>query len=121
MAEMEYLYRNRGVLSGPPLVYCIGNQKTLGKYCSKTWTDILIEVLHAGQPQVNLGKKDLKVKKGEGDKGERAKKESDRERERERKEILFQALAQCRTCVPSKCQGFRMYMAKGKERTIVPE
>ena len=37
---------NRGVLSGPPILYFIGNQKTEGEVCVETWTDILVERLH---------------------------------------------------------------------------
>ena len=35
-AELECLYKNRGVLSGPLLVYLIGDQKTKGKCWVKT-------------------------------------------------------------------------------------
>ena len=48
----------------------IGDQKTEGKYCVKTWTAILAEVLIPGSPQVNLGQKDLRESEG-GRSGER--------------------------------------------------
>jgi len=40
---------NRGGLSVPVHVYLIGNQKTEGNYWVKTWTDILVYILHPGE------------------------------------------------------------------------
>ena len=58
--------KNRGVLSRPPLLYLIGDQKMEGKYMVKTWTAILAEIFHPGSPQVNLWQEDLrKMKEGE--------------------------------------------------------
>ena len=53
-AELECVYTKRGVLSGPPLVYLIGDQKMEGKYWVKTWTSILAEIFYPGLSQVNL-------------------------------------------------------------------
>lgn len=47
---------NRGVVSGPPLVYLRGNQMAEGEYSLRTWTDILVELL----PQVNVAQEDLR-------------------------------------------------------------
>ena len=60
MAKMEFLYMTRSVLSGPPLVHWIGNQKTDGKYWVKPWTAILVEVFHPGSPHLFLRQEDLR-------------------------------------------------------------
>ena len=54
MTDMEFLYSKRSVLSGPPLVYLIGDQKREGKFWVETWTDILAEIFPPGSAQVNL-------------------------------------------------------------------
>ena len=74
MAQLECLYMNRGVHSGPHLVYMIGGWKRKGKYWVKTWTALLAEIFHPGKPQGNrfLGIWE-KVKEGDVDResGER--------------------------------------------------
>lgn len=55
MATLECLYMNGVFNSGQPIVYLIGNQKTLGDHCVKTWTYIFVEKFHPGSPQVKLG------------------------------------------------------------------
>ena len=72
MVELECLYTNRGVLSGPPLTYLIGDQKTEGKCSLKTWTAVLAEIYQPGSPQVNLWQEDLRESEG-GRSGEREK------------------------------------------------
>ena len=64
MAKFECLYTNRGVLSGPPVLYMIGDQKMEGKYLVKTWSTILVEIFHPESPQINLGQGDLRGKWG---------------------------------------------------------
>ena len=49
---------NRGVLSGPPILYFIVDQKKEGKYWVKTMTALLSEIFHPRSPLVNFGKED---------------------------------------------------------------
>jgi len=48
-----FLYQT-GVLTGPPLVYLIGNRQVEGKVFVKVWTAPLVEIFHPGLPQVIL-------------------------------------------------------------------
>ena len=64
MPKLEYLHNNRGVLSGPLLVYLGGDQKMEGKCWVKTWTDILAEIFYPVSLQVSLGQGDLRASKG---------------------------------------------------------
>jgi len=52
------MYTNSGVLSGPPILYLIGDQKMLGKYWVKTWTAILAEIFYPGSVHGNLEQED---------------------------------------------------------------
>ena len=60
MARLEYLYTNRGVLSGLLLVYLLAVHKMEGKFWVKTWTAILDLIFHLGSLQVKLGQEDLR-------------------------------------------------------------
>ena len=42
----------------------LGNWKTDEKFRAKTWTPFLAKKFHPGQPQVNLGQKDLREREG---------------------------------------------------------
>ena len=70
--------KNRGVLSGPLLVYLIGDWKTEGKCCIKTWTAILAEIFQPRSPKVKV------VQEGSGDNegGISRERESDRQRDK---------------------------------------
>ena len=95
MSDLECHYTNRGVLSGPPLVYLIGDKKTEGKYWVKTWTAVLADICHPGSPKVKLGQENYRENEGWII------------RDRERKEIFIQATIQDTTSRPSRCLGFR--------------
>ena len=66
MAELECLYTNRAFPSGLPLAYLIGDQKMEGKFCLRTWTAILAEVIHPTSPKVNLGQEYSRESEGGG-------------------------------------------------------
>lgn len=81
---------NRGVLSGPLLLYWTGNQKAEGEYSVNTWTDIPAEIFHPVSQQVNVWKRiRVKVKEGEV------------LRDRVIKEIMIQSTLQYGTSVQS--------------------
>ena len=68
--KLECLPTYRGILSRPPLVYLIEDQKTEGKCCIKTWTAILAEIFQPGSLQVKLLQESSRENEG-GISGER--------------------------------------------------
>lgn len=65
MAKLVCVYMNGGFLSGQPLVYWIGNQKTEKDCWVKTLTDILFERLHLRSPEVKLASEDSRESEGD--------------------------------------------------------
>ena len=123
MAVMEFLYVEREILSGPPRVYWIGNQKPEGKYGVKPWTDILVRNDIQDHQRYTWDKSILvKVKEGKvvrgKEAGKEAEKKGERDRDRERKETLFQAILQSSTCTTNKCLCLR-YISDKREKTTL--
>ena len=104
-AKLECLYAYGGVISGPPLVYLLGDQKMEGECWVRTWTNILAEIFHQGKTHVNLGQDDFRESEG-GRRGEWWR-ERERDRERERQDILIQTTVQGTISAPSRYLCFR--------------
>ena len=61
---MVFLYTRRGVLSGTPLAYLIGDQLMEGKYWTMCWTAFLADICHPVLSQLNFGQEDSTESEG---------------------------------------------------------
>ena len=80
ISKLVCLYTKRGVLSGPLLVYLIGDWKMEGTCFINNSTDILAEICHPGLPKITLGQEDSR--ETEGERSEVRESQSEREKKR---------------------------------------